>query len=131
MPRNPLLRDMVSAPRDGTTIEVRHGPKQELVLAHWSGQIQAFIADDDPLRRALHRVTGGGRQSGEADNRRAILLNQHVQFISNGAKVPVQDLHECVPPGSLVGEDSSTIERITAETQQIPIAKIVQRLRHQ
>jgi hypothetical protein len=76
-------------------------------------------------------LQGGGRQSGEADNRRAILLNQHVQFISNGAKVPVQDLHECVPPGSLVGEDSSTIERITAETQQIPIAKIVQRLRHQ
>ncbi|HXE18654.1 MAG TPA: hypothetical protein VN629_03515 [Castellaniella sp.] len=58
MARNPLLRDMTTAPRDGTTIEVRHGPQQELVRAHWSGQIEAFIADDDPDRRALHRVTG-------------------------------------------------------------------------
>jgi hypothetical protein len=58
MPRNPLLRDMTTAPRDGTTIEVRHGPRQEIVLAYWSGQIEAFVADDDPHRRALHRVSG-------------------------------------------------------------------------
>src|SRR6185437_9740325 len=72
---------------------------------------------------------GGGRPNGRADT--GALVNSHVQFVSNGAEVPVQDLHECVPLGSLVDEDGSTIERITAETQQIPIAKVVQRLCHQ
>jgi hypothetical protein len=43
---------------DGTTIEVRRGPDQVVVRAHWSGQSQAFIRDDDPLRKTLHRVTG-------------------------------------------------------------------------
>ncbi len=32
--------------------------KQAVVLAHWSGQGQAWIRNDDPLRRALHQVTG-------------------------------------------------------------------------
>jgi hypothetical protein len=56
--RSRIFRDMRSAPTDGTTIEVRHGPDQEVILAPWSGQGQAWIRDDDPLRRALHRVTG-------------------------------------------------------------------------
>jgi hypothetical protein len=38
-------------------IEVKHGPDQVIVLARWAGQNQAFIRDDDPLRRSLHRVS--------------------------------------------------------------------------
>jgi hypothetical protein len=55
-PRTPF-RDIATAPRNGALIEVRHGPNQEAVLARWSGQNQAFVAADDPLRRTLHRVT--------------------------------------------------------------------------
>ena len=56
--RSSTFRDMKTAPLDGTTVEVRHGPDQEVVRAHWSGQGQAWTRADDPLRRALHRVTG-------------------------------------------------------------------------
>lgn len=52
------FQDMAMAPRDGTTIEVRHGPLQETVRAQWAGQNQAFILEDDPHRKTLHRVTG-------------------------------------------------------------------------
>lgn len=31
------FHDMTTALRDGTTIEVRHGPRQEIVLAYWLG----------------------------------------------------------------------------------------------
>jgi hypothetical protein len=55
--RNSTFRDITTAPRDGTLIEVRHGPDQVTVLARWAGQNQAFIRDDDPLRRTLHRVS--------------------------------------------------------------------------
>ena len=41
--------------RHETPALVRHGPDQEVVLARWNGQGQAFVAADDPLRRALHR----------------------------------------------------------------------------
>ena len=58
MVRSAKFLDMASAPRDGTAIEVRHGPDQEVVRAEWSGQAQAWIRDDDPHRRTLHRVTG-------------------------------------------------------------------------
>ena len=57
MPRS-TFRDMKTAPKDGTVIEVRHGPDQEIVRAVWSGQGQAWVREDDPLRRTLHRVTG-------------------------------------------------------------------------
>jgi hypothetical protein len=50
------FRDIKSAPRDGTVIEVRHGPDQEIVRAEWSGQGQAWVREDDPLRRTLHKV---------------------------------------------------------------------------
>jgi hypothetical protein len=51
--------DMRSAPRDGkTSIEVRHGARQEIALARWSHQAQAWIRTYDPLRRVLQRVTG-------------------------------------------------------------------------
>ena len=56
-PKRPF-HDMVTAPKDGTMIEVRHGPYQETVRAVWSGQNQAFILNGDPLRKTLHRVTG-------------------------------------------------------------------------
>jgi hypothetical protein len=51
------FRDMSTAPRDGTVVEVKHGPDQEVVRAYWSGQNQAWVREDDPLRRSLHRVT--------------------------------------------------------------------------
>jgi hypothetical protein len=51
------FRDITTAPGDGSLIEVLHGPTQEPVLARWSGQGQAFVADNDPLRRSLHRVS--------------------------------------------------------------------------
>jgi hypothetical protein len=49
---------MKTAPRDGTVIEVRHGPDQAVARVVWAGQTQAWIREDDPLRRTLHRVTG-------------------------------------------------------------------------
>jgi len=58
MPRTRPFRPIETAPRDGSVIEVRHGPDQEVVKAYWAGQNQAFVRDDDPDRRSLHRVTG-------------------------------------------------------------------------
>jgi hypothetical protein len=55
--RSTEFRGIASAPRDGTLIEVRHGPDQVIVLAWWAGQNQGFVRDDDPLRRTLHRVS--------------------------------------------------------------------------
>ncbi len=37
MPRARPFHDMTIAPRDGTTTEVRHGPRQEIVLAYRLG----------------------------------------------------------------------------------------------
>lgn len=56
MPRRAPYRPIASAPRDGSTIEVCHGPDQAPVRAVWAGQSQAWIRADDPLRRTLHRV---------------------------------------------------------------------------
>jgi hypothetical protein len=56
--RTAAFRDLRTAPRDGTAIEIKHGPAQEVVRARWSGQGQAWVRVGDPLRRALHRVTG-------------------------------------------------------------------------
>src|ERR1700689_5189366 len=58
MPRRDAFRDLQSAPRDSTAIEIKHGPAQEVVCARWSGQGQAWVRIGDPLRQALHRVTG-------------------------------------------------------------------------
>jgi hypothetical protein len=55
--RNSTFRDITTAPRDGTLIEVKHGRDQVTVLARWAGQNQAFICDVDPLRRSLHQVS--------------------------------------------------------------------------
>jgi hypothetical protein len=52
------FRDIKFAPKDGTVIEVRHGPDQAIVRAEWSGQGQAWVREDDLLRRTLHKVTG-------------------------------------------------------------------------
>jgi hypothetical protein len=52
------FRDMKIAPRDGTTIEVRHWRKQEIVRTRWSGQEQCWVREDDPQHRLLHRVSG-------------------------------------------------------------------------
>jgi hypothetical protein len=57
MPRSRPFQDINTAPRDGTAIEVNHGPKQEVVRAYWAGQNQAFVRDDEPDRKTLHRVT--------------------------------------------------------------------------
>ena len=56
--RKSIFRDMSTAPRNATPIEVKHGPEQVIVLAEWSGQAQAWILVDDPHRKTLHRVTG-------------------------------------------------------------------------
>ena len=53
-----LLQDIATAPRDGTTIEVKHGIHQQIVRAVWSEQNQAFVREDDPHRLTLSRVTG-------------------------------------------------------------------------
>ena len=52
------FRDMKYAPKDGTPVEVQYGPEQETVHAAWSGQGQAWVRVDDPLRKTLHRVIG-------------------------------------------------------------------------
>jgi len=57
-PTTRLLQDIATAPRDGTTIEVKHGIYQQIVRATWSGQHQAFVREGDPHRLTLHRVTG-------------------------------------------------------------------------
>ena len=56
--RSTIFRDMRSAPQDGTVVEVRHGPDQEIARAEWSGQNQAWVRADDTQRKTLHRVTG-------------------------------------------------------------------------
>ena len=58
MIRSAKFRDMASAPRDGTTVEVCHGPQQEVARVEWNAQAQAWVREDDPHRRSLHRVTG-------------------------------------------------------------------------
>jgi hypothetical protein len=50
--------DMQTAPRDGTSIEIKHGPQQEIVLARWSRQAQAWVKTYDPEHKTLHRVAG-------------------------------------------------------------------------
>ena len=62
--------DMATAPRDGSLIEVRYGPQEEIVLAYWIGQTQAFVCDDDPNRKPLHRVTAW-RPAGQGPATRA------------------------------------------------------------
>jgi hypothetical protein len=52
------FRHIVSAPMDGTPIEVRHGPQQETTIAVWSRQAQGWVRKDDEHRRVLHQVTG-------------------------------------------------------------------------
>ena len=63
--RPQAFQDMGRAPRDGTTIEVKHGMHQEIVRAGWDDQKQAFIREDDPDRRTLHRVTEWRPVTGE------------------------------------------------------------------
>jgi hypothetical protein len=52
------FRNITSAPQDGRVIEVRHGRKQEIAVAEWSGQRQAYVLVGDPNGRSLYRVTG-------------------------------------------------------------------------
>jgi hypothetical protein len=50
---------MMTAPADGSIIEVRHGSGQKIVLAYWSNQMKGWIRDDDEGKwRVLHDVTG-------------------------------------------------------------------------
>jgi hypothetical protein len=56
--RSRTFRDLRSAPRDSSTIEIQHGPAKEVVLALWSGQSQSWVKVGDPQRETLHRVTG-------------------------------------------------------------------------
>ena len=58
MPRTRPFSNMDTAPKDGRLIEVRHGPAQEIVRAYWAAQNQAFVRENDPDRKSLHRVTG-------------------------------------------------------------------------
>ena len=56
-PDRPFL-DMESAPRDGSIIEVKSGPWDEVVLAHWAALENAFVPDNDPRKRGLSEATG-------------------------------------------------------------------------
>jgi hypothetical protein len=56
-PKSQPYRPIDTAPRDGSVIEVRHGPDQATVHARWAAQNQGWIRSDDPDRRTLHRVT--------------------------------------------------------------------------
>jgi hypothetical protein len=58
--KKPLPRPfkrLAAAPLDGSVIEVLCGLQQQVVLARWSVQNQAFVRDDDPYRVSLARVT--------------------------------------------------------------------------
>ncbi len=56
-PGLPFL-DMECAPRDGSIIKVRYGPWNEVALAHWAALENAFVRDNDPLRKGLFDATG-------------------------------------------------------------------------
>lgn len=58
MRRRSAFREMDTAPRDGSLVEVRHGPDQDIVLAYWSEHGQAYIRDDDPRQQPLHLIVG-------------------------------------------------------------------------
>jgi hypothetical protein len=58
LPFSQLFRDIATAPRDETTIEVKHGIHQQIVRAVWSEQNQSFVCEGDPHWLTLHRVTG-------------------------------------------------------------------------
>jgi hypothetical protein len=51
------FKRLAAAPLDGSMIEVLCGPQQQVVLARWSAQNQAFVRDDDPYHIPLMRVT--------------------------------------------------------------------------
>jgi hypothetical protein len=53
----PLL-DIESAPRDGTVIEIVHGPRRQVARARWRGAAQAFVRDLDPYGEPLGRIAG-------------------------------------------------------------------------
>jgi hypothetical protein len=58
MTANPLVwpfKRMAAAPLDGSLIEVRYGPEQEIQLARWSSRDQRWVRDGD--RKPLPRVT--------------------------------------------------------------------------
>src|ERR1700712_3240985 len=49
--------DMTTAPRDGTTVEVRHGPDEVIARAYWSMQERNWIREDTADRRTLSWVS--------------------------------------------------------------------------
>ena len=51
------LPSIATAPRDGSTIEVRHGPAHLIVRAHWSKRDEFWVQDGDPQRQSLQQVT--------------------------------------------------------------------------
>jgi hypothetical protein len=56
MARELPFQEMAMAPRDGTPVQVRHGPTQDIVLANWCEERQAWIATNDPAAKPLHNV---------------------------------------------------------------------------
>jgi hypothetical protein len=72
--RRKLFSDMMLASRDGSLIEVRHGPNQEIALTRWSGQGQLLAPG--PNRRVNPVGNGrvalcGNRSPGTGSNGRA------------------------------------------------------------
>lgn len=57
MPRPFSFRPIVTAPRDGSLIEVRHGPTHLIVQARWSKRDGSWIQNEDPQRLPLQQVT--------------------------------------------------------------------------
>jgi len=56
--RSSIFRDIKSAPKDGSLVEIRYGPDEATGLAYWAGQNQAWVLATDPHRKSLHGVTG-------------------------------------------------------------------------
>lgn len=55
---NRPFRNIASAPLNGTTVQVWHGPRQEVAMARWSKRAVAWMRDDDHMSpRALEQVT--------------------------------------------------------------------------
>jgi hypothetical protein len=68
MPRFFPFRPIATGPRDGSLIEVRHGPAHLIVRARWSKREASWVREGDLQRQALQQVTswrpiGGKRAS--------------------------------------------------------------------
>jgi hypothetical protein len=98
--RSPPFQAIASAPRDGSLIEVRHGPGQIAVAGPMGGQNQAFIPDDDPLRRSLHQVSLGRPAKPMGQGRGPVTVADLVR--------PIEHPPDPTPIGAAAGASAAT-----------------------